>query len=189
MRYVTRHFTQTFKGHCRLVNWPKFNIIVCQGIGKPKEREKDRGIATQGNSSVQSLSVRLFVTPWAAACQASQSNINSWSLLKLMTTESVMSSNHLILCPPLLFLPSTCPNIRNFSNESVLCIRWPKYWSFSFSISPFSEYSGLTSFRIDWVGSPYSSRDSQESSSTLQFQKHQFFDAQLSLWSNCHIHT
>ena len=103
-------------------------------------------------SSVQLLShVRLFVTPWTAACQASLSITNSQSLLKLMSIESVMPSNHLILCRPLLLPPSIFPSIGVFSNESVLCIRWwPKYWSFSFSISPFNEYSGLISFRIDW---------------------------------------
>ena len=93
----------------------------------------------------------LFATPWTAARQASLSVTNSRSLLKLMFMESVMPSNHLILCHPLLFLPSVFPSIRVFSNESVLRIRWPKYWSFSFSISPFSEYSGLISFRIDWL--------------------------------------
>ena len=102
-------------------------------------------------SSVQSLShVRLFVTPWTAARQASLSITNSRSLLKLMSIESGMPSNHLILCLPLLLLHPTPPSIRVFSNESVLRIRWPKYWSFSFSISPFNEYSGLISFRIDW---------------------------------------
>ena len=100
-------------------------------------------------SSVQSLShVQLFVTPWTAACQAFLSITNSQSLLKLMSIESVMPSNHLILCHPLLLLPSIFPSIRVFSNESVLHIRWPKYWSFSISIS--NEYSGLISFRIDW---------------------------------------
>ena len=101
-------------------------------------------------NSIQSLShVRLFVTPWAAACQASLSFINSQSLLKLMSIKLVMPSNHLVLCHPLLFLPSIFPSIKVFSNESVLRIRWPKYWSFSFSISPSNEYSGLISFRID----------------------------------------
>ena len=115
-------------------------------------------------SSVQSLScVQLFATPRTAPCQSIAS---SWSLLKLMSIESVMPSNHLILCYPLLLLPSIFPTIRVFSNESVLHIRWPKYWSFSFSISPFNEYSGLISFRIDLVGSPGSPRDSQESSPT-----------------------
>ena len=102
-------------------------------------------------SSVQSLSyVQLFVNPWTAAHQASQSFTISRSLLKLMSIKSVMTSNHLILCHPLLLLPSIIPSIRVFSNESALCIRWPNYWSFSFSISPSNEYSGLISFRIDW---------------------------------------
>ena len=103
-------------------------------------------------SSVQLLScVRLFSTPWTAACQTSLSITNSWSLLKLMFIESVMPSNHLILCRPLLLPPSIYPSIRVFSNVSVLCIRWPKYWSFSFSTSPSNEYSGLISFRTDWL--------------------------------------
>ena len=94
--------------------------------------------------------VRLFATPWTAARQASPSITIFWSLFKLMSIESVMPSNHPVLCILLLLLPSIFPSIRAFSNESVLCIRWPKYWSFSFSISPSNEYSGLTSFRIDW---------------------------------------
>ena len=103
-------------------------------------------------SSVQSLShVRLFVTPWTAVCQTSLSITNSQSLLKLMSIESVRPSNPLILCRPLLLLPSIFPHIRAFSNESVLRIRRPKYWSFSFSISPSNEYSGLISFRMDWL--------------------------------------
>ena len=102
--------------------------------------------------SVQSLSrVRLFATPWTAANQASLFITNSQSLLKLMSIESVMPSNHLILYCPLLLPPSIFLSIRVFSNESVLCIRWPKYWSFSFSISLSNEYSGLISFRIDWL--------------------------------------
>ena len=103
-------------------------------------------------SSVQSLSrVQFFTTPWTAARQASLS-INSYqSLLKLMSIKSVMPSNHLILCSPLLLLPSIFPSIRVFSNEPVLLIRWPKYWSFSFNISPSSEYSGLISYRTDWL--------------------------------------
>ena len=103
-------------------------------------------------SSVQSLShVQFFATPWIAACQVSLSIINSRSLLKLMSITLVMTSNHLILCHPLLLPPSIFPSIRLFSNESVIRIRWPKYWSFSFSISPSNEYSGLISFRIDWM--------------------------------------
>ena len=102
-------------------------------------------------SSVQLLShVRLFVSPRTAACQASLSITNSWSLLKLMSIESAMPSNHLILCNPLLLPPSIFPSIRVFSSESALHIRWPKYWSFSFSISPSNEYSGLIFFRIHW---------------------------------------
>ena len=101
---------------------------------------------------VQSLShVQLFATPWTAAHQASLSITNSWSLLKVMSIESVMPSNHLILCHPLLLPPSIFPSIRVFSNESALHIRWPKYWSFSFSISPSNEHSGLISFRMDWL--------------------------------------
>ena len=96
--------------------------------------------------------VRLFATPWTAACQASLSFTNSQSLLKLMSIESVMPSSHLILCRPLLLLPSIFPRIRVFLNELVICIRWPKYWSFSFSIRPSSRYSGLISFRIIWFG-------------------------------------
>ena len=90
-------------------------------------------------------------TPWTAACQASLSITNSQSLLKLMSIELAMPPNHLILCHPLLLLPSICPSIRVFSNESVLHIRWPKYWSFSFSIRPSNEYSGLIFFRMDWL--------------------------------------
>ena len=101
-------------------------------------------------SSVHSLSrVRLFATPWTAARQVSLSITNSRSLLKLMSIESAMPSNHLILCRPLLLPPSILPSIRVFSNESVLCIRWPKYWSFSFNISPSNEHPGLISFRMD----------------------------------------
>ena len=118
--------------------------------------------------------VQLFVTPWTAAHYASLSVTNSWSLLKLMSIESVMPSNHLILYRPLLLLPSIFPSIRVFSNESVLHIRWSKYQSFSFSISPFNEYSGLISFRIDFrfplVWAPCSPWDSQESSPTPQFK-------------------
>ena len=94
--------------------------------------------------------VRLFATPWTAACQASLSLTISRSLSKFMSIASVMPSNHLILCRPLFLLPSIFPSIRDFSNESAVHIRWPKYWSFSFSISPSSEHSGLISFKIDW---------------------------------------
>ena len=114
---------------------------------------------------VQSLShAQLFATPWTATRQVSFSITNTQSLLKLMSIELVMPSNHLIFCPPLLFLPSVFPSIRVFSNESALLISWPKYWSFSFNISPSNEHSGL-------VGSPCSPRDSQESFPTPQFKR------------------
>ena len=114
--------------------------------------------------------VWLFVMPWIAAHQASLSIINTWSLHKLMAIELVMPSNHLILCHPLLLPPSVFPRFRVFSSESVLHIRWPKYWSFSFNISPSNEYSGLISFRLDWLYLPCSPRDSQEISQTSQFK-------------------
>ena len=111
--------------------------------------------ASWTSSSVQSLSrVQLFVTPWTAACQASLSITDSRSLLKLMSIKSVMPSNYLILCHPLLLPPSIFPSIRVFSSELVLRIKWPNYWSFSFSISPSNEYSGLISFRMDWLDLP-----------------------------------
>ena len=113
------------------------------------------------------------MTPWAAACQASLSITTSWSIFKLISIESVMPSNHLILCCPLLLLPSIFPSIGVFSNESVLLIMWPKYWSFSFSISPSNEYSGLISFRMDWfdllaVQGTLKSQDHSSKASVLQ---------------------
>ena len=114
--------------------------------------------------------VQLFATPWTVARQASLSSTISQSLLKLMSIELVMPLNYLILCQPLLLLPSISPSIRVFSNESALCISWPKYWSFSFSISTSNEYSEQVSFRMDLVGAPCSPRDSQESSPTPQFK-------------------
>ena len=123
-----------------------------------------------------------------AACQASLSFVISQSLLKLMSIGLMMPSNHLILCCPLFLLPSTFHSIRVFSNESALCIKWPKYWSFSFSISPFSEYSVLISFRIDWFVSLQSKALSRVFSSTT-VEKHQFFSNQPSLWSSSHIYT
>ena len=133
-------------------------------------------------SSVQLLSrVQLFVTPWTAAHQASLSITNSQSLLKLMSIQSVMPSNHLILCHPLLLLPSIFPSIRVFSNESSLRIRWPKYWSFSFSISPSNEHSGPI-FLLGWTGSiSLLSRGLSSIFSNTTDQKHQFFSTQLSL--------
>ena len=111
---------------------------------------------------------------WTAARQASLSITNSWSLLKLASIELVMPSNHLILCQHLLLLPSTFPSIRVFSNESVLCIRWPNYWSFSFSISPSNEYSGLISFRMDWFDL-LAVQGTQESSPTPKFKTINFW--------------
>ena len=135
---------------------------------------------------VQLLShVRLFATPWAAASQASLSFTISWSLLKLMSIKSVLPSNHLILCHPLLLLPSICPCIRVFANEMALLIRWPKYWSFSFSISPSNEYSGLMSFRIDWfdlaVPGTLKSLLQHYSSKAPTLRRSAFFIVQLSL--------
>ena len=141
------------------------------------------------NVVVQSLRhVRLFVSPWIAAQQSSLSLNISWSLLTLMSIESVMPSDHLILCCPVLFLPSIFPSIRVFSNEMDLGIRWPRYWTFSISISPSNEYSGLISIRIDCLISLQSKGLSRVFSNTT-VQKHQFFGAQPSLWSNSHIHT
>ena len=138
---------------------------------------------------VQSLShVLLFVTLSTAAPEASLSFTISWNLLKFMSIELLMPSNHLILCCPLLLLPSILPRIRVFSNELALCIRWPKYWSFSFSINPSNEYSGLISFRIDGLISLLSKGLSRVFFNTT-VQKHQFFRTQLSLWSSSHNHT
>ena len=132
-------------------------------------------------SSVQSLSlVQLFAAPWTAAHQASLSITNSRSLLKFMSIESVIPSNHLILCCPLLLPPSIFPSIRVFSKESVFHIRWPKDWSFSFSISPSNEYPGLISFRMDWLDILQSKGLSRVFSNTT-VQKHQLFGPQLSL--------
>ena len=135
---------------------------------------------------VQSLScIRLFVTPWTAACQPFLSFTIFWSLLKLMSVELVMPSNHLFLCHPLLLLPSIFPSIRVFSNELALCIRWTKYWSFSFSISPSNEYSGLISFGIDWfdllaVQGTLKSLFQRHSSKASILQHSAFFMVQLS---------
>ena len=136
---------------------------------------------------VQFLSRVWLCDPWTAAHQASLSITNSRSLLKLMSVESVMPSNHLILCRPLLFLPSVFPSIRTFSSESTLHIRWPEYWSFSFSISPFNEYLGLISLGLTGLISLLSKGLSTVFSNTT-IQKHQFCGSQPSLRSNSHIH-
>ena len=137
-------------------DWKRSVFIPIPKKGNAKECSNYRTIALISHtikfSSVHSLShVRLFATAWIAACQASLSITNSQSLLKLISIESVTPSSHLILCYPLLLLPSIFPSIRVFSNESALCIRWPKYWNFSINMSPSNEHPGLISFRMDWV--------------------------------------
>ena len=165
-------FGKKFKPHCQMAFSFIWEIIL--------SIERDPIADVQSIRSVQSLShVQLFVTPWNVAHQASLSITNSWSMLKLMSIESVMPSNHLILCCPLLLPPSIFPSIRVFSNESVLCIRWPKYWAFSFSISPSNEYSGLISVRIDWLDL-LAVQGNFKSVLQHQVQKHQFFSTQLS---------
>ena len=149
------------------------------------------GVGLVQFSSVQSLShVRFFATPWTAAGEASPSITNSQSLLKLMPIELVMPSNHLILCQPLLLLPSIFPSIRGFSNESALHIRWPKYWSFSFSISPSNEISGLISYRMDWLdllavqGTPRSLLQGHSSKASILWHS-AFFMVQLKGETEC----
>ena len=141
-----------------------------------------------GFEIAQCSHVQLFVTPWTAAHQASLSITHSRSLLKLVSIESVVPSNHIILCHPLLLPPSIFPSIRVFSNESVFPIKWPKYWSFSFIISPSNEYSGLISYRMDWLDLP-AVEGTLKSFLQHHSQKHQFFGAWLSSQSNSHIHT
>ena len=121
-------------------------LVRCAEAARPEACET----VCQSSPFLLLSHVLLFVTPWTAALQASRSITISWSFPKLMSIESVIPSNHLILCHPLLLLPSIFTSLRVFSIESVLRIRWPKYWSFSFSVSPYNEYSGLISFRIDW---------------------------------------
>ena len=140
-------------------------------------------------NSVQLLSrVRLFATPRITACQASLSITNSLSSLKLMSIRSVMPSSHLIPCHPLLLLPPIPPSIRVFSNESTLCTKWSKYWSFSFSIIPCKEHPGLISFRMDWLDL-LAVQGTLKSLLPTTVQKHQFFGTQLSSQSNSHIYT
>ena len=145
---LSSHYTQNLSvtqlASCEIVlqSFPHITVFHCNNLNLA---------SFISFSSLQSLSLaRLFVTPWTAACQASLSITNSWSLFKLMSFELEMSSSHLILCRPLFLLPPIPPSIRVFSNESTLHMRWPKYWSFSFSISPSNEYSGLISFRMDY---------------------------------------
>ena len=139
---------------------------------------------------VQSLSrVQFFVAPWTAASQASPCFTISWSLLKFMSIVSVRPSNHLILCCPLLFLPSVFLSVRVSFNKLALRIRWLKYWSFSFSISPSTDYSGLISFRIHRFDIFVVQGTFKRVFSSTTIRKHQFFGTQPSLWSNSHIHT
>ena len=156
------HYTQTHK--CIFIFWLKWDLYSIS-VSVP----------------VQSLScVRLFATLWTAACQASLSITNCWTWLKLTSIESVMPSNHLILCHPLLLLPSIFPSIRVFANESVLRIRWPKYWSFSFSISPSNELSDWSPLGLTgWIS--LQSKGLLRVFSNNTVQKHQFFGTQLSL--------
>ena len=134
---------------CRACIW-KIQKLFLNGLKTNWDVQNDHALASV--QSIQSLScVRLFVTSWMAACQASLSISNSWSLLKLMSIKLVMPSKHLILCHPLLLLPSVFPSTRVISSESALHIQWPKYWSCSFNINPSSVYSGLISFRMDWL--------------------------------------
>ena len=140
-------------------------------------------------SSVQSFSrVQHLVTLWTAAYKAFLSITNSQSLLKLMSIKPLMPSNHLILCRPLLLLLPIPPSISVFSNESTLCMRWPKYWTFSFSISPSNEHPGLISFRMDWLDL-LAVQGTLKSLPNTTVQKHQFFSLQPSSQSNSHIHT
>ena len=159
--------------------WDTFQVIVkirCSRLNR-LQKETDNDF-----SSVQSLSrVRLFATPWTAARQASLSITNSRNPPKPMSIELMMPSNHLILCHPLLLLPSIFPRIRVFSNESALHIRWPKYWSFSFNISPSNEHPRLSSFRMDWLDLHLQYKGLSRVFSKTTVQKHQFFGTQLSL--------
>ena len=170
----------------------RLNLSVSAIFNKKKKKKRCipglHSVSVQF-SSVQSLSrVRVFVTLWTAAHQASLSLINSWSPPKLISFESVMPSNHLILCHPLLLLPSIFPIIRVFSNESAILIRWPKYWSFSFNISPSNEHPGLSP--LGWTGwISLQSKGLSRVFSNTTVQKHQFFSTQPSLWSTSHIHT
>ena len=163
-------FNSTCTVNLQMFNFRKGRGTRDQSASIPWIIKKGR-VPEKQLSSVQSLSrIRLFATPWITTCQASLSITNSRSSLKLMCIESVMPSSHLILCHPLLLLPPISPSIRVFSNESTLRMRWPKYWNFSFTISPSDEHPGLISFRMDWLGPPCSPRDSQEFSTTPQFK-------------------
>ena len=186
------------------LNWTEVDATTVENSMEISQKVKNRPILWYNSSTLgylskenentrvvvvaQSLSpVWLFATPWITAHQSPLSSTISWSLLKFMSIESVMLSNHLILCHPLLLLPSIFPSISVFSSELALHIRWPEYWSFSF-ISPSNEYSGLSSFRIDWFDL-LAVRENSRVLPNTTVQKHQFFHAQRFLWSNSHIWT
>ena len=173
--------------HTLLVVITSFSLLPCYSMRLKVERKECLWL---GFSSVHSLSpVWLFATPWTVAHQASLSITNSWSLLKLMSIESVMPSNHLIHCHPLLLLPSIFPSIRVFSSKSVLCIRWPKYQGFSFNISPSNKYSELISFRMDWLDLLAVQGTLKESSPTPQFRSISSLALSFLYSPNSHIHT
>ena len=162
--------------------WIKIYKYITSSVKKWSKREVQSFSDRTPKTSVQSLShVRLFVTPWITARQASLSITNSWSPPKPMSIKLVMPSNHLILCHPLLLLPSIFSSIRVFSNESALHITWPKYWSFSFNISPSNEHPRLIPFRMDWLDLLVVQRTLSRVFSNTTVQKHQFFCTQLSL--------
>ena len=174
--------------HKHIKNWTykkslSYSFVHCEEMNIIVKRSK------MNISSVQSLSpVQLFATPWIAACQAYLSITNSWSSLRLTPIKSVMPSSYLNLCRPLLLLPPIPPSIRVFSNESTLHMRWPKYWSFSFSITPSNEHPALIPFRMDWwISLQFKGFPRVFSNTTVQ--KHQVFGTQLSSQSNSDIHT
>ena len=175
-------------GNCLAISWwyqmlPPFLWVTQMSV-------QDAAVGCFVAVVLQALSSGwLFVTPWTAAHQASLSFTISRSLLKLMSTELVIPANHLILCHSLPLLPSVFPSMRVFSSELVLCIRWPKCWCFSFSISPSSEYSGLIYFRVVWLDLLAVSKGLSRVLPNTTVQKHQFFNTQLYLWSSFHIHT
>ena len=171
--------------HSSILTW---RIPWTEEPGKLQSMGLQKVSQEQWLSSVQSLShVQLFATPWTAAHQASLSITNAQNLLKPLSIKSMMPSNHLILCHPLLLLPSIFPSIRVFSKESVLPIRWPKYWSFTFSISPSNECSGLISFRIDWFDL-LTVQGALKSLLQHQSSKASILWCSAFLWSNSHIH-
>ena len=161
---------------CGEEGWREQHPLVTQGSTEWIKDSPHPGIGVQFSSVAQWS----LVDPWTAARQASLSITNSWNLLRLMYIESLMPSNHLILCHPLLLPPSIFPSIRVFSKEPTLCMRWPKYWSFSFSISPSNKYSGLMSFRMDWLDL-LAVQGTLKSLLHTTVQKNQLFSAQLSL--------